>query len=170
MNTRYLLSFFLLIVSEYVFATQLVINDSSSEYYVAPKIEWLVDSAENPSQAMSFSDILALPDGAFNTGIGEKANLSRDNDIFWVRFSIKNKSSIDFWFLELAYPRVGDLLLYKQVRGIVKHQWPRFQIMHLKHGNHHCRERPAGKAKRQKRDHCRARRGVVCCFRGNNAL
>ncbi|HBD23972.1 MAG TPA: hypothetical protein DC023_06015, partial [Oceanospirillaceae bacterium] len=91
----------MLIVSEYVFATQLVINDSSSEYYVAPKIEWLVDSAENPSQAMSFSDILALPDGAFNTGIGEKANLSRDNDIFWVRFSIKNKSSIDFWFLEL---------------------------------------------------------------------
>ena len=113
MNTKYLLSFFLLLVSEYVFATQLVIDDSSSEYYVAPKIGWLVDSAENPSQAMSFSDILALPDGAFNTGIGEKANLNRENDIFWVRFSIKNNSSIDFWFLELAYPRVGNLLLYK---------------------------------------------------------
>ena len=108
-----LLGFFLLFFGEQTFATQLIIDDSSSEYYVAPKIEWLVDSANNSSLAMSFSDILALPDGAFNTGTGGMANLSRDDDIFWVRFSVQNSSSIDFWFLELAYPRVGDLLLYK---------------------------------------------------------
>lgn len=113
-----LLGFFLLFFGEQTFATQLIIDDSSSEYYVAPKIEWLVDSGKNSSQTMSFSNILALPGGTFNTGIAnkgiaEKANISRDDDVFWVRFSVKNSSSIDFWFLELAYPRVGDLLLYK---------------------------------------------------------
>lgn len=89
-------------------AATLVLDDSKSDYNLNLHSEWF----EDPEKTLSLSEVLALPEHAFKTGLGENPNLGYTASALWLRFTLKNNSSQSIWFLEMAYPRIDAMQLY----------------------------------------------------------
>jgi len=90
-------------------AAPLVLDDLKSDYNLILHSQWL----EDPDRTLSLSEVLALPEDAFKIGLGENPNLGYTASALWLRFTLENNSSQPIWLLELAYPRIGSMLLYE---------------------------------------------------------
>ncbi|CAG4994567.1 Adaptive-response sensory-kinase SasA [Dyadobacter sp. CECT 9275] len=69
-----------------------------------------VDVLEDTTGVSTLSDV--IKSSKFAQSFDETPNFGLSNSTFWLRFTIKNQTSQDQIFLELAYPRIESCTLY----------------------------------------------------------
>ena len=96
-----------------------------------------VEILEDTSAALTIDQVKAH--GKFTPSFEDTPNFGVSASTFWVRINIRNTSSEDNIFLELAYPRIESATLYSEGRGKTKQEtisWnDEFDKRRVKHQN-----------------------------------